>query len=414
MSPLPTRTPPSPPRHTAATRFPATSPAIALLVTTALFVLMQLYAAIPLASAISAEFEADATFALSTMFSLCYAAGFLLWGPISDHVGRKKVLITGMLGLVATTIGCAFASSLPLLGVWRGLQGLTAASYAPVALAYLSEAVRPRLRPTAIGAMSTAFLVAGIAGQVGAQALALSAGWPSVFLVSAALLALCLLAIAFVVVEPGPSHPATPSGLGQRFAETARLITKLPMALLAFAHLTLLLSFTAMYTALGPHLGDLGLEPSDVIWLRLIGLPGMFASLFVGPVSRRISMPGVAIAGFGLAAAGLALESLLAGSVAGIALASLVFVTGVALAVPSMITLFGETAAPHRAGGMALNGFFLFLGASIGPLTAALRLDFSVLMIALACLLSLAVVSMAFFRRLGRVPAPQRNEGESH
>ena len=48
--------------------------------------------------------------------------------------------------------------------------------------------------------------------------------------------------------------------------------------LLSAAHLTLLLSFVAMYTGLGPHLDALGLDASQVIWLRLVGLPGMFAS----------------------------------------------------------------------------------------------------------------------------------------
>ena len=71
---------------------------------------------------------------------------------------------------------------------------------------------------------------------------------------------------------------------------------------------------------------------------------------------------------------------------------------------PAMITLFGETAAPNRAGGMALNGFVLFLGASVGPLTAYLGLDFPILLVSLAALMVLAV---ATFRRHGRVPLPR-------
>ena len=78
------------------------------------------------------------------------------------------------------------------------------------------------------------------------------------------------------------------------------------------------------------------------------------------------------------------------------------FVTGVALAVPSMITLFGESAAPNRAGGMALNGFVLFLGASLGPLTAHLGLSFPVLLLGLAILMVIAVASLTGFTRLTR------------
>lgn len=95
-------------------------------------------------------------------------------------------------------------------------------------------------------------------------------------------------------------------------------------------------------------------------------------------------------------------EAALATSLIGTALASLVFVTGVALAVPLMITLFGATAAPNRAGGMALSGFVLFLGASLGPLTATLRLDFPILLGGLAALMAVAVAGLTGFARLTR------------
>lgn len=157
-----------------------------------------------------------------------------------------------------------------------------------------------------------------------------------------------------------------------------------------------------MYTGLGPHLSTLGLDASQVIWLRLVGLPGMFASLFAGVLAKRFSGAGLARTGFALAAVGLLLEAALSASLVGVALASLAFVTGVALAVPAMIGLFGETAAPNRAGGMALNGFVLFLGASLGPLTAHLHLDFPLLLTGLAALLAVAVASLTGFARLIR------------
>jgi MFS transporter, YNFM family, putative membrane transport protein len=72
-----------------------------------------------------------------------------------------------------------------------------------------------------------------------------------------------------------------------------------------------------------------------------------------------------------------------------------------------MITLCGETAAPNRAGGMALNGFVLFLGASVGPLTAYLGLDFPILLVSLAALMVLAVASLTGFARLTRTPASE-------
>lgn len=392
---------------TEARDYPAGHGAVALLVVTALLVLTQLYAAIPLIAPISAEFGVELTFALSTVFSVCYAVGFLVWGPLADQYGRKRIMVIGLVCLTAATIACGFAASVPALAVLRGVQGVMASSFAPVALAYLAEATPPKRRATAIGAMSTAFLVAGIAGQVLASALSLTLGWQWVFILSGIALGLCLFGIAVAVTEPARHAATTTASLGQRFAAVGKVAARPSVLMLSLAHLTLLLSFVGMYTGLGPHLTNLGLDSSQVIWLRLVGLPGMFAALFAGALAKRIAGAGVARAGFALAAVGLLLEAALSASLVGTALASLVFVTGVALAVPAMITLFGETAAPNRAGGMALNGFVLFLGASIGPLTARLGLDFPILLVGLAALMVVAVASLTGFARLTRAPVSE-------
>jgi YNFM family putative membrane transporter len=170
--------------------------------------------------------------------------------------------------------------------------------------------------------------------------------------------------------------------------------------LLCAAHATLLLSFVAMYTGLGPHLTTLGLGSSQTLLLHLVGLPGMFAALLVGPLSRRLSLAAIARTGVVVGALGLLAEALLASTLIGTAAASLVFVTGISLAVSAMISIFGEAAAPHRAGGMALNGFVLFLGASIGPLTAALGLSFPALLTVLAALLVMAAICLTGYTRL--------------
>ena len=272
-----------------------------------------------------------------------------------------------------------------------------AVSFAPVALAYLAEATAPHRRGGAIGAMSTAFLVAGIAGQVFASAITLTWSWNWVFFISGSLLLLCTISIGFALVEPSSRRVQT--HLSQRFAEVGRIAIRPAVILLSIAHITLLLSFVAMYTGLGQHLTELGLRPSQMIWLRLMGLPGMFLSLAASPLARRLGSVGVAQSGFGLATLGLLVESALSGSLIGLTIASVVFVAGVALAVPAMIGLYGEVAAPNRASGMALNGFILFLGASIGALATKVPVSFPLLLIILALLTTIAVVSLQGFSR---------------
>lgn len=380
--------------------YPAGSSATATLVVTALLVLTQLYAAIPLLAPISADLHGNATVALSTAFSLTYALGFLIWGPVSDHYGRRRTMALALGILTVSTGCCALAPSLPALAALRAIQGLSASGFAPVALAYLSEALAPPRRAGAIGAMSTSFLVAGIVGQVLASLVALHLGWRWFFPLCGGLLAVALAAVLAVVHDA--AHASGPSGSSLRgqFASLGRLALRPAVLALSLAHVTLLMVFVAMYTGIGGHLESLGMRPSTIILIRLAALPAMFLSLGAGRFAARRSWAQIARLGFGVSALGMLGEALLADSLAGLVTASVVYVAGVALAAPAMISLYGQVSAPNRGSGMALNGFILFVGTSAGPLLATSSPTFRALALALTGILVLALAAVTAFKAL--------------
>ena len=380
--------------------YPAGSSATATLVVTALLVLTQLYAAIPLLAPISADLHGNATVALSTAFSLTYAAGFLIWGPVSDHYGRRRTMALALGILTVSTGCCALAPSLPALAALRAIQGLSASGFAPVALAYLSEALAPPRRAGAIGAMSTSFLVAGIVGQVLASVVALHLGWRWFFPLCGGLLAVALAAVLAVVHDA--AHASGPSGSSLRgqFASLGRLALRPAVLALSLAHVTLLMVFVAMYTGIGGHLESLGMRPSTIILIRLAALPAMFLSLGAGRFAARRSWAQIARLGFGVSALGMLGEALLAGSLVGLVACSVVYVAGVALAAPAMISLYGQVSAPNRGSGMALNGFILFVGTSAGPLLATSSPTFRALALALTGILVLALAAVTVFKAL--------------
>jgi len=226
---------------------------LTVLVGSALLVLMQLYLAIPLAPVVGEALRSGgAAAALGSAYSLAYGLGFLVFGPLSDRYGRKVVLVPGMVAFAIATATLAAASSMTMVTLLRSVQGLLAASFAAVALAYVGEALPPRWRSTGIGAVSTAFLVAGILGQVYAQAVAEALSWRWVFALAAPAIALAAGALATVVVEPARNTPDTP--LGRRYGELSHLAVRRELALPYAAAFTVLLSFVAMYAAFGAFL----------------------------------------------------------------------------------------------------------------------------------------------------------------
>lgn len=350
--------------------------AVPLLVVTAVAVLAQLYVSIPLRAPVGHELGmSGVTEALSSGYAICYALGFLIYGPLSDHVGRRPVLLTGLGVLAVTTAGVGMTNSIALLAAMRALQGAAAATFAPTALAYLGENLPPQRRAGAIGAMSVAFLAAGVIGQVAATAIAQAWGWRWVFFAGAILLA--ALGVALAALIPTTARPQLTDSLGARYAQLARFATRGPALVLSVGHLMVLGGFVGFYTLIGPHLAQHGLSANEIMTVRAAALPAMFMSLAAGPLMRRYGTPATTTGSYLVAAIGLTLACLSAGNTLLLTGASIIFVAGVATAVPCLITIWGDASAPQRGIGMAVNGFVLFLGASLGAYAPNLATGFT-------------------------------------
>lgn len=64
----------------------------------------------------------------NSLYLAGFAIGPLIFGPLSEHVGRKPVLIGTFSGYLIFTMACALSPNLPALLVFRLLAGLNAAS----------------------------------------------------------------------------------------------------------------------------------------------------------------------------------------------------------------------------------------------------------------------------------------------
>jgi len=341
---------------------------IAITVVIGCLVMMALYSAIVLIPAIAAEFGVGANGAAwaVTAFGLIYAGTLPLFGALSDRRGRKQVFVPGLVALAVATLLVALSPSFPALIALRAAEGVAAATYVPVVLAYLRETVPRRLAPTAIAVFSFGLLVAGVLGQVYGAAIASRLGWRWVyFLLAAAYLAAALVS-SFLPGAPPPSRRG-----GALIRPMIALSSRGDLRGAYAAALVVLLAFTAMYTGLQRIHGQGGVAVEvDILTLRLIDMPGMLTCLIAGVLAERFWPGRVAVAGLFVAALGLAVEGTATGSGV-LILGSLIFVAGISLAFPSLLELIARTAGEARGVALALAGFALFSGASLGPVLAS-------------------------------------------
>lgn len=380
---------------------------VAILGLTGLIVVSELYVSIPLVPMMQRFFgvsQAQASW-LGTAFGLAYAGGFLVFGPLSDRYGRKTIMVPGLFALTLATLAVGFSPSYEVLVGLRVVQGIAAATFAPAALAYLSEVLPASVRTTGIAVMTTSFLVAGIAGQVYADAVTLAVGWEWVFWGLAAVYGVFVVLLYILPQSEGAADQSATSLLTV-YVRMGRLLGNRSLLGAYFAAFTLLFTFVGMYSGLAPYLQTtFGIGPEQLLLVRIAAIPGMVLSLFAGRLVARYGSTRVVIGGLVLAAGGLGLEAV-AGSLAMLVIGSVVFVIGIAAAVPSLISFVGETAASARGAAVALYACILFIGASLGPLitTALPPVGFVGLCSTLALILLFAA---GIFARGRNGPAPQ-------
>ncbi|MBT4488722.1 MAG: MFS transporter, partial [Rhodospirillaceae bacterium] len=74
-----------------------------------------------------------------TLHLVAYALAQLFFGPLSDRIGRRPVLLAGMIGFAVASVLCAMATSIDALILGRILQGMTACAEAVVGYAIIRE-----------------------------------------------------------------------------------------------------------------------------------------------------------------------------------------------------------------------------------------------------------------------------------
>jgi MFS family permease len=141
----------------------------------------------------------ETTILIYAGFNLCASLASFPSGYLSDHLGRKRMLLAGLAIFVVTYAGFALGGNLVVVGVLFVLYGAFQGTYRAVGKALASDLSPGRLRGTGLGLYSaTVGLTALVASVTGGQ-LWDRLGPPSTFWYGAVLGLAGMVAVAFLV-----------------------------------------------------------------------------------------------------------------------------------------------------------------------------------------------------------------------
>jgi DHA2 family multidrug resistance protein len=122
-----------------------------------------------------------------------------LTGWLSNHFGRKRVLMTSIFGFTVASLACGMAPNLPTLLIFRVIQGAAGGGLQPLSQAIMLEAFPPEKRGKAMAMWGLGIVVAPMLGPVLGGWLTDSYSWRWLFYINLpvgiAALAMCYLFI---------------------------------------------------------------------------------------------------------------------------------------------------------------------------------------------------------------------------
>ena len=143
----------------------------------------------------------EATWTL-TSYLVSNAIILPLTGWLSNHFGRKRMLLTSVAGFTAASFFCGLAPNLPFLIFFRVVQGACGGGLQPISQAILLESFPPQDRGKAMGFWGLGIVVAPMLGPVLGGWLTDSYSWRWVFYINIPIGIASLLMTRFFVFDP--------------------------------------------------------------------------------------------------------------------------------------------------------------------------------------------------------------------
>ena len=247
-----------------------------------------------------------------TAFFLSLGVGQLLYGPVSDMVGRKPPLYFGLLLFTLASVGCALASDIHTLVAFRFLQGLGAAAGMVIPRAVVRDLHTGTEAARLMSLLMLVFSVSPILAPLAGSGVIALTGWRGVFW-AVALAALAGLVLVYTTLkETRAPEQRVDSSVGSALRAYGVLLRDWHyLGLVGIGSAALAGFFVFLAGSPFVLINHYGLTPTQYsLAFSVNAIAFIGASQFTGPLGERVGM--VPMVKFAATASGLTLSALLA------------------------------------------------------------------------------------------------------
>lgn len=342
------------------------------------------------------------------------AVALLVAGPVSEIVGRTRLIHLSMWASVLVAAACALAPDWTSLVGLRMLAGLALAGLPAVATAYLREELHPSAQARAVGLYIGGTGIGGMAGRLVTAPIADAAGWRWALGAAALFALVCALLVAVLLpasrnFEPSPASRASLVRMARGALADRALLALYLLGACVVGTLVATLNALGFRLTSSPFHLSLG----AVALIYLVYALGTASSITAGRLSdlrdRRAVVPfGCAMALLGVA---LTLSQALAVVIVGVALVTIGFfwMHGIA---SSWVTVRAHASGASASQAASFYLFSYYVGSSVfGNLgaTAWTHAGWNGVVVLTAGLLLVSAGLIAYLRHIpALVPAQRR------
>lgn len=224
---------------------------------------------------------------IASAYFLAYGVSQPLWGMISDRVGRIRLMRWALIAAAIVGVVAALAPSLTVLIVARTLGGAFYGAIVPTSLTYVGDTVDEEHRQPALADLMAAIAVGTALATALAGIIADVIDWRVVFAIPSALAVLSVIGLTRVP----ESHREERTGVLQTIRTALGDRWVLVVIALVFVEGAAVLG---VLTLLAPALQSLGVGAAVAgLATAAYGVGVIVTSRLVGPLSRRVPMPGL-------------------------------------------------------------------------------------------------------------------------